>query len=480
MARDLPANLPAEAALLGAILVNNRAYDYCRGLMPEHFCDDVNREIYRACQRRIEAGRKVDPLILKVALENTGLLADVGGVGYLTGLVSQMVAITNAGDYAVAIRDCAVRRAAIKAAEGVIERAYGTDLKDGDGTNTVSWGIGELENAATLSGSLARSNMAGAVGEAIDQSAAAQRGETSAMGLLTGIPSLDEMWAGLYPGSLDLLGARPQTGKTSLACQIARKCARDLLAAGTGCVAFLSLEMPARDLGLVNLASMTGIAADDIRRGRYDTKQAWALELARRELATLPIEIIDRPRLPLLEAIGELRTLKRTRGLRLAIADHRNLFGRDEQFARMSKLDWYQEITQRLKAAAKMLDVPIMLLVQIGRGVEGRDDPRPRMSDLEYAGEQDADNVVLLYRPELHSGGPPPKKMNEQDEPYANRVSAWHQDRRAQRGKAECIFAKRRFGPNGICQLKFDGPTTTFSDIPTDRPATADLWSEET
>jgi len=390
------------------------------------------------------------------------------------------VAINTAGDYAAAIRDCAVRRAAIKAGEGVIERAYGTDLKDGEGAQTVSWGIGELEEAATLGGGLVRSTMATAAAEAIEQSAAAQRGEASAMGLMTGIATLDEMWAGLYPGSLDLLGARPQTGKTSLACQIARKVARELLAVGSGCVAFLSLEMPARDLGLVNLASMTGISADDIRRGRYDTKQAWALELARRELDKLPIEIIDRPRLPLLEAIGELRTLRRTKGLRLAIADHRNLFGRDEQFARMSKLDWYQEITQRLKAAAKMLDVPIMLLVQIGRGVEGREDPRPRMSDLEYAGEQDADNVVLLYRPELHSGGPPPKRQGEGDEQHANRVSVWHSQRQAQRGLAECIFAKRRFGPNGICQLKFDGPRTTFSDIETTRPATADLWAEET
>lgn len=480
MTRDPPSNIPAEQALLGAILANNKAYDFCRGLQPEHFADDINRELYRACQRRIEAGRRVDAVTLWSALQFTGLLDQVGGAGYLTGLTSAMVMISGVTAYAESIRDCAVRRALIAASEELMERAYGSDLKDGDGQQSAVWGVTAIEQAATLGGGGVRATMATAVQSAINQSEAAQRGDKAAAGLLTGIPTLDEMWAGLYPGSLDIVGARPKTGKTSLACQIARKVARDLLDAGSGCVGFFSLEMPAEHLGLVNLASMTGISADDIRRGRYNTQQAHAMILAQRELAALPIEIIDRPRLPLLEAIGEMRTLKRTRDLRLVIVDHRNRFGRDEQFARMSTLDWYREVPARLKDAAKMLNVPIILLVQIGRGMEGREDPRPRISDLEYGGEQDADNVLLLYRPELHMGGPPPKKPNEREEDHANRLSAWHQERAAQRGLAEVVFAKRRFGPEGICQLKFDGPRTTFGDMPIDRPvATADLWSEE-
>ena len=463
-----PTNLEAEVALLGGLLVNNKARDYCGGLEPEHFYDDINREIYRAAIRRIEAGKKADAVSLK-GLAATGLLDPVGGVAYLVGLVAAMIVTPDVSPYAEIIRDCAVRRQLIEAADGLRERAYGTDLTDGDGLQTAAWAIAEIERAAAIAGSQG-TTMGNAAEQAIAQSEAAQRGDKGASGLLTGIDTLDNMWAGLYPGSLDLIGARPRTGKTSLACQIGRTVARQLAKDKAGCVAFLSLEMQARDLGLVNLASMTGIPSDDIRRGRYDEKQAWALVLAKRELAALPIEIIDRPRIPLMEAIGILRSLKRRKGLRLAIIDHRNLFGRDPDYLKASTLDWYSNVTRRLKDAAKMLEIPIICLVQISRGSEGREDPRPTMADLEYSGEQDCDNLILLYRQELHMGGPPPKKPNETEEAHSNKVALWHQQRRAVSGKAEAIFCKRRFGPTGICQLKFEGTTTTFESVPFDDP----------
>lgn len=463
MTREPPVNIAVECALLGAILCNNRSYDLCRGLQAEHFADDVNREIFRACQRRIEAGHPVDAAILWPTFQFTGLLNDVGGAGYLASLVTAMVGLNVAPEYAALIRDLAARRAEIVAAEAIIERAYRTDLDHGDASDTAAWGIAEIEKAALLAGGARKSSMGSAVREALDQAEGAQRGDKAAAGLFTGIPSLDEMWAGLYPGSLDIIGARPKTGKTSLAMQIARN------VAGEGrTVLISSLEMSARDLGMVNVSAMAGVSADDLRRGRFTTQQAHALLLAERKLAKLPIEIIDEPRMPLAQAIGEARTLRRTKQLALWIVDHRDLIGRDSDWAKASKLDWFAEITQRLKAASKSLSIPILLLVQISRGVEGREDPRPRLADLSYAGEQDADNVVLLYRPELHMNAPPDKRPNESGEQHANRASAWQQERRAKAGLADLIFAKRRFGPGGICTLHFDGPTTTFGDLPTD------------
>ena len=447
--------------MLGAILTNNKAYELCGALLPEHFADDVNREIYRAIGRRIESGRRVDAVTLLPMLENTGLIGlDRGGPGaYLAHLIASMVAINIAGEYAAAIRDCAVRRATIEACQDTIERAYGTELTDGDGQAAVSFGLNALEQAAAFGVGAGAFSMARAVGLAVAQAEEAARGTQRAV--VTGIESLDLQWNGLFPGALELLGARSGSGKTSLALQISRN-----VASGGGHVGIFSLEVGARDLGTQNLASLSGVPADNIRRGLFSAAEALAVSRAQRVLEGLPIDIHDRPDTTLMEAIGEMRAMKRRKGTVLFVIDHRNLFARDPGWERASKLDWYQHITQRLKQAAKLLGVPILCLVQIGRGVMNREDARPRISDLEYAGEQDADNIVLLYRPELHMGEYPERTGRETAESHANKAAVWYARRAELAGITEAIFVKRRFGRLGTVQLRFDGPTTTFSDMP--------------
>ncbi|HEY2016413.1 MAG TPA: DnaB-like helicase N-terminal domain-containing protein, partial [Bryobacteraceae bacterium] len=206
--RELPSNLKAEQALLGAILSNNRAYDLCPGLEPEHFGYEVNAEIFRAIKLRIVKGRSVDAVTLWPALQFTGLLNDVGGVAYLTSLLTAMVGISNAGDYAREIRDCASQRSQIEAGRELIEKAYRSKLEDGDASATAAWGISAIEDAARLAGGAEKATMASAVRQAMEQSERAQAGDKSAMGLYTGIITLDNMWGGLYPGSLEIIGAR--------------------------------------------------------------------------------------------------------------------------------------------------------------------------------------------------------------------------------------------------------------------------------
>lgn len=475
--RQLPANVEAEQALLGAILCNNKALDYCVGLEPHHFSINVHGEIFRACRRRIEMGRVVDAIVLKTAFEHTGLLTDHGGVAYLVHLIGCNLGILTVGDYSRVVKDCWLRCKVIDLAAQASARAYGEDPDD-DGSTTAAWLEDQMDLAQSDAGTSERTSLRQAVDQAVSQSERAMRGDASALGLSTGIDALDRMWGGLYAGSLDIVGARPKTGKSALALQIARFTAERCRDEQDGCVGILSLEMSAADLGLVSLASMTGISADDIRGGRYGTEAASLILKARNHLASLPIEIIDRPRITLPDAMSELRALKRKKGLRLAIIDHRNLFGRDEEAKRLSKLDWYAEITQRLKAGAKQLNIPILCLVQINRGVEIRDDPRPRMSDLEYAGEQDADNVLLLYRPELHFSAPPPQKLNQSEESHANILARFHEQRRKLKGVGEIIFAKRRFGAEGICTLSFHGPTTTWGELSDDAGPEPDFFNQ--
>jgi replicative DNA helicase len=474
--RAPPSNPLAEESVLGSLLANStRAYPLCAGLEPAHFFSDTNREIYRAIQRRMEAGRRVDAVTLQGAFESTGLLNSVGGTAYLTHLITCLVGLNMVPEYVAAIRDCAARRAGIVACESAIERFYRTDLEDGDAATTAAWSIGAIEAATAGNVSVGTIGLGAAVDLAMAQSEAAQRGDQAAAGLMTGIPSLDALWGGLFPGNLDIIGARPRTGKSSLAMQISRH------VAGLGAsVLIFSMEMPARDLGMVNLAAMTGISASDIRRGRYDSAQAHAMILARKQLALLPIDIIDRPAIPLSEAIGLARAHKRRHGCRLVIADHRNLFGRDEGWGKATATDWYRHVTMRLKESAKAIDVAMLCLVQVNRGAEARDDPRPRLGDLDYGGETDADSVVLLYRPALHMGDFPERRANETQETHANKAAAWYARRAEMRDQADAILAKSRFGETGTARLRFTGKTLTFSDwtVAADEAPADDLWTD--
>jgi replicative DNA helicase len=451
-----PVNLQAEMALLGAILVNNQALSLCAGLAADHFYDPVNACIFAAAKRRIEAGRHVDAVTLKMAFENRGELEEIGGTAYLVNLITCMVSTGHIAEYASAIMDCSLRRRLIGIAENLQQQAYGEE----DGADSAATALAAIEEATAHYGNFGAVRMGDAVKAALVQSDAAHRGDKAALGLSIGIPTMDALWNGLHPGSLEIIGARSGEGKTALARQIARHNAIRFKAEGKGSVAIFSMEMTATDIGMAELSSVSGMPTDAIRTGSYETRNFDALLAAQRDM-DLPIDIIDTPALRLSVALSQLRALKR-RGMRLAIFDHRNLFGRDEWEMRLTKLDWYQQISQRLKAAAKAVGVPVILLVQLSRQLENREDPRPRKSDLEYTGEADADNIVLLYRKELHMGGAPTRHGREGDEAFGLRKLAWFREFENARGSCDAIFVKRRFGPLGIVPLVFDGPSTTF------------------
>lgn len=448
--RELPANLAAERSLLGAILYDNKSMDQCAGLSASDFYDVVNGTIFGACKRRIEAGRVVDGVTLMDAFTNT-LVCDSA---YLAGLLTQMVSLKYVSSYATAIRDAALRRQEIAIAGQMIERAYRMEQSHGDGAETLSWCMTALEDAGAVRGIGGSVTMADAVESALTQSEAAYRGDARARGLNTGIPALDEALGGLHDGELTIIGARSGEGKSTLALQIAR-------AVGMP-VALFSMEMSSEAIGLFNLAALSGISADDIRLGRYDLERANDLLEARTKLAGMPIHIDDTPALPLGEAITRLRAMTPRFGIRFAIFDHRDLFGRDPGHERDLELVWYRHVTATLKTAAKMLHIPIVILIQMNRGIEGREDKRPRKSDLYGAGENDADNVMLLFRPELHMGDGP-KRGPESEEMYANRRSQWLRELDACRGRCDVFLVKRRFGPPGMVSLAFDGPSLTFN-----------------
>lgn len=401
--------------MLGALLSDSRGVDQCAGLAAAHFHEAFHAALFDAIMTRATAGEIVTPVTLKAWSQ--GVLGEDEGPACLVSLTSAMVGTRYLEPYAKAIIDCALRRELISMAAELNERAYSED----DGIATVGWTQAGLDAASSACGAMAAVSMQQAAAAALEHAEAAARGDRAATPLMTGIASLDDVWCGLHAGALDIIGARSGGGKSSLALQIARHVAQ------TDPVALISLEMRAQDVALFNLASLTGIPADTIRLGRFSNRGAEALLLAQKRLNAMPIHIVDQPRIMLPQAIAQLRALKRQHGIRLAIVDHRDLFGRDE--GGRDDLGWYRNITQQLKIAAKTLAIPIVLLVQLSRDIERREDKRPRMSDLMYSGEADADSIMLLHRDEYCT---------------------------------TAYFKKRRFGPLGDVRLRFDGPTFSF------------------
>jgi len=460
-----PANPACEQAVLGAVLANNRAFDLCGTLQSEHFADPLHQELWEAIGRRIRLGQSVSPLTLKAFVENTGLCDDVGGVGYLVSLLSAMVAIQVVPEYARAIQDCALRRRLLVIAEELEQRAYGTDINDGDGFGTASLAVTQIETAIAAAGSSGTSSIGEATAAALSLSEAAASGKSPA--ILTGIAGLDSIWGGLHCKETDFLAARTSTGKTTLALQIARN-----VAAAGHMVGLISAEISKEQLGMMNVCSLAGMSADHFRnQANWSQADAERVIRAQKHLMQLPIDIADVPGIGLSELLGQMRIWKRRDKCRLVIVDHRSLIGRDSHGERMGILQWYPYLHRTLRIAAKTLDISLLLLVQISREILRRDDTRPRISDIEYAGEQDADNICMLYRPELHIGEYPVRKTNETAEQHGNRASEWYALRASLTGKAEAIMGKRRFGKPGIVPLLFDGTSFNFRDVPYDGPS---------
>ena len=477
-----PANPQAEQALLGALLANNKAFDRVGSfLLPEHFADPIHGRIYAEISRRVAAGQLADPLSLKAAFEHTGILQEVGGIAYLGQLLSAMVGIINAGEYGRAVHDTWVRRQVIDIGETMVNAAFGTE-PDVDGAAVVTQAVEALLGLGEQTLLPEKTEFSATLDAILGAADAAQRGE-GPRGLYTGIGSLDRAWRGLWGGSLDILGARSEHGKTALGMQIAQSVAARLRdesadSRSPGQVQIFSLEMPARDLGIRMLAAETGVPSDDIRCGNLTVPQAADLVRARQELASLPLDIQDKPGQTASEICTKARIAARRKHTRLIIIDHLHRIAPERRMMGAPRVEQVQASSAMIKDLARTLDVPVLLLAQLSRHLERREDQRPVAADLQYASERDADNIALLWQPGLHlSKAAPEKRANEGSERFAERQDAWQATLDRWKGRAEIIFGKRRFGPAGtVVELGFDGPRTRFFDLEKDGQGDLGGW----
>ena len=444
-------NAYAEQALLGAVLHEPSRIDAMGDLADRDlFADQAHAALFAVMRRQHRGGERVSLASLaEFARQHPGM-QELGGQGYLVNLMGGAVSTYAFMDYAKTLDDARQKRRIAAILDNAYDALEREEVRPGDVAS-------QVEGALVAERSTSRSvpvSMLRAVTDAIEQVNAAYQGE-ELPGVRSGIGALDALIGQMSAGEMWILGGRPSMGKTAVALSVALFVARS----GRG-VAIASLEMAPEALALRALAEQTAqsgvrggaVEYASMRAGDMSEPQMRGVVEAAKVIAELPISILPMAYRDIGAIMSGVRQAKAsifaTTGLHLLIVDYVQLV----QMAGTSRYEKITEVSIALKALAAQLGIPVLVLAQLNRGVEQRDDKRPLLSDLKESGqlEQDADGVMFCYRDEyyLERDQPDPSAMAEYE--------AWQQAMERSRNKLEIIVAKQRQGPIGVARVRFN------------------------
>lgn len=432
-----PMDLPAERAILGALMIDGSLIGPVTDtLRPDQFYASKHGELFAAMKAMHERGAAVDFLTVQTELSTLGALESIGGLAELMALCEAVPSTSNTMAYVGIVAQKALLRHILAAARAV-ETAVtaGADYAD---VVRLSEALAAAKDGATSSRTIQVKDAMSATWDRIE--ALQQAGGLA--GLATGFRELDEMLAGLQRSDLVILAARPSMGKTALGLNILRNVTR------SGHAALLcSLEMPAEAICMRLLATEAGVDAQKIRGGGMDGREWGRLSEAAAALSALPLHIDDSPAATLADVRAKARRLKRDADLRLLVVDYLQIMSAPKTGRGENRQQEIAEMSRGLKALARELDIPVLVLSQLSRGVEGRTSRRPMLSDLRESGaiEQDADVVLFLYRDDYYNA--------ESQTKY----------------QADVTIAKQRSGPTGRVDLYFARDTGRFTALETRR-----------
>lgn len=441
--RTMPYSLEAEESLLGNIMLYDEAMRQTveAGILSEDFYFDNHRKIYNIMYSMYEKKESIDTVSLSTKLKDFEYYDKVGGADFILRLAGSTISNANTKDYIRIIKNKSYARKVIEAANKIADDGYDGKLEIEDLLDEAENRILGITRSRAMSDFKKSSEVFDATLEKIQR--IYDQGDT-----ITGIKSmysdLDRMTTGFQRGDLIILAARPSVGKTAFALNISLNAA----SVSSGAVAIFSLEMPADQLASRMLSAKSRVAGQKLRTGKLDNNDWSKVNEAVSELRRQKIYIDDTPGIKVSDIFAKCRTLKNDAGLSLIIIDYIQLIqgsGKNE-----SRQQEVSEISRRLKALARELDVPVIALSQLSRGVEKREDKRPMLSDLRESGaiEQDADLVMFLYRDEYY---------NRKDE-----------EERAATEEVELNLAKHRNGPTGLVKLMFEREINAFYGIKTE------------
>ncbi|NJL24802.1 MAG: replicative DNA helicase [Calothrix sp. SM1_5_4] len=449
-----PQNIDAEKSILGGLMLEQEAWDEVSEILVEDdFYKPSHKKIFAAIRELHKREMPSDLVTVSNLLMEKGELESLGGAAYLAEMIDQTPSTANISSYAKIVQEKALLRKVIHASQEFIDKSYAQEFESMDAfLDSVEAKVFQLAESKSTSGLTDASELVKISLEKIESLYANQMAVT---GVPSGFTELDELTSGFHPGELVIVAARPSMGKTAFSLNIALHAAMREKKS----VAYFSVEMGKDQVMMRMLASAAKIRAGDLRIGRIDD-QAWPrLINTAAAMSETSLFVDDTSGISPFDIRAKVRRLKAKHGLDMIMIDYLQLMSMKQKTE--NRQQEVSEISKLLKSIAKELQVPVIALAQLNRGVEGRSDRRPMLSDLRESGsiEQDADVIMMIYREDYY----------DRDNPEI-------------KGIAEIIIGKQRNGPVDTVKLRWNpeygifdnlvrsGPEAPMPDIPPPTP----------
>ena len=433
MNRQPPQSLEAEQSVLGSILIDSRCVADIIGLLkPADFFLEQNREIYETVYTMFNFSETIDPVTVLEKMRQLGVYHD-NTRDYVQQLMEITPTAANAVRYANIVKDKAMLRGLADASSDISELVYeqvGTPAEILESAEKKIYALRKGDTGDSLE------HIGVTLHKVFDTLTELSQSDSAIPGLSTGLRDLDKKINGLNKSDLFLIAARPAMGKTAFALNLALNVAKKY----NKTVACFSLEMSREQLTMRLLANESFVELGKLLTGKLSEEEWTKLAMASAALSQTDLRVDDNPSITVAEINAKCRRLD---NLGLVVIDYLQLMqGSGYGKASDNRVNVVSDISRSLKIMAKELNVPVICLSQLSRGPEGRTDKRPMLSDLRESGaiEQDADEVIFLYRDEYYN-------ENTED-----------------KGVAECIVAKNRHGEVGTVKLQWVGQYQTFAD----------------
>jgi replicative DNA helicase len=436
-----PHNVDAEEAILGGILLNNDSMNQVMDILsPEDFYREANTHIFAGMVELYNQGEPIDIITLSRHLTRKKLVEKTGGPDYPASLAESVSTSAGITFHAEIIKSLSLRRKLIGQCSNISEACFQDWEDTEDLLEMAEQSVFEIAEEQVRDGFDSLKDVITGSFKKLESTASFEGYVT---GVPTGFTDFDRLTAGLQPSDLIIIAGRPSMGKTAFALNIGYNASKKTKKG----VAIFSLEMSKQQLGIRLLGFDAGIDATKLRTGNLRGKEWEALTHSANRLSELPVYIDDSSGISVLNMKAKCRRLKKKDDLALVIIDYIQLIqGRRSAESRQLEMS---EISRCLKAMAKDLDVPVIVLSQLNRKVEDRPNKRPQLADLRESGaiEQDADVIAFIYRDEMYN---PDSEEN--------------------RNIAEIIVGKQRNGPTGKFKLTFRKELTAFGDYTEEIP----------
>ena len=429
-----PHNEEAERSVLGAVMLNKDVLsEVLEEVSADDFYNESHREIFKAIWELYKNNTAVDMLTVCEELKKRKALEMAGGRAYIATLTAEVPSTVNAVEYAKIVAEKAILRQMIKTSEDITEKGYDAKMAAGEILDYAESGIFKIAQKRQKNDYAKIQDVLLTNIKIID---AAAQNKDKIVGIPTGFKDIDEKTSGLQRSDLIIVAARPAMGKTAFALNIAQQSA---VKAGSSVIIF-SLEMSKEQLGQRLLAMQARVEMQKLKQGDLDRKDWDRITMALDELNNTKIVIDDTPGISVMEMRNKCRRLKAEQGLDLVVVDYLQL--RSLQGKTDNRQQEISTISRNLKLLAREMDCPVIVLSQLSRAPEQRQDHRPILSDLRESGsiEQDADIVIFLYRDDYYN--------ENTDKP----------------GVCEVNIAKHRSGPTDKVELTWVSRYTKFSD----------------